>query len=112
MVVKAARAPALKPAKSKLESAARTAATPAVALGRTVARMPPGPVVPSDGRAAGFGRGRTLSLPLGAGGASPTRGEAGGGGAGGVKGSRAGGRSLPVRLPSTERSRRIRKTAT
>ena len=32
--------------------------------------------------------------------------------AGGVNGSRAGGRSLPVRFPSTARSRRIRKIAT
>jgi len=54
------------------------------------------------------GSGTTLSLPCDA---SPTRGVAGGG-AGGVNGSRAGGCSLPVRLPNTDRNRRIRKTAT
>src|SRR5882757_10224301 len=107
MVVKAARAPAVKPIGSKDGSAARMAATPAVAVGRTVARMPPGPVVESEGRCAGallVGSGTTLSLPEGPAeeGASPSRGDAVGGGAGGVNGSRAGGRSLPVRLPSTE----------
>ena len=58
-----------------------------------------------------FGSGMTLSLPDGA---SPIRGgpAVGGGGVGGAKGSRAGGRSLPVRLPSTDRSRRIKKNAT
>src|SRR5580704_8935050 len=114
MVVKAARAPAVKPIGSKAGSAARMAATPAVAVGNTVARMPPGPVVESEGLGAGallVGSGTTLSLPDGPEGASPSRGDAVGG-AGGVNGSRAGGRSLPVRLPSTERSRRIRKTAT
>ena len=115
MVVKAARAPAVKPIGSKAGSAARMAATPAEAVGSTVARIPPGPVVDSEGLGAGalaVGSGTTLSLPdWPAAGASPTRGDAVGG-AGGVNGSRAGGRSLPVRLPSTERSRRIRKTAT
>ena len=113
MAVKAARAPPVKPIGSKLGSAARMAATPAVAVGITVARMPPGPLVALDCRGAGalaVGSGTTLSLPWLAG-ASPTRGVAVGG-AGGVNGSRAGGRSLPVRLPSTERSRRIKKTAT
>ena len=56
MVVKAARAPAVKPIGSKAGSAPRTAATPAVAVGRTVARMPPGPVVESEGRGAGGAR--------------------------------------------------------
>jgi hypothetical protein len=72
--------------------------------------MPPGPLVGEDWRGAGalfVGSGTTLSSRD----ASPTRGVAGGG-AGGVKGSRAGGCSLPVRLPRTERSRRIKKTAT
>ena len=116
MVVKAARAPPVKPIGSKLGSAVRMAATPAVAVGMTVARMPPGPLVADEGRGAGAladGSGTTLSLPWLAGCSprSPTRGVAVGG-AGGVNGSRAGGRSLPVRLPSTERSRRIKKTAT
>src|SRR5260370_16840611 len=116
MVVKAGRAPAVEPIGSNAGSAPRMAATPAVAVGRTVARMPPGPVVESEGRGAGallVGSGTTLSLPEGAAeGVSPSRGDAVGGGAGGVKGSRAGGRSLPVRLPSTERSPTTRKTAT
>ena len=74
MVVKAARAPPAKPIGSKLGSAARIAATPAVAVGMTVARMPPGALVASGGRGAGalpFGSGTTLSLPDGA---SPMRG--------------------------------------
>ena len=84
------------------------------AVGSTVERMPPGALAASGGRWLGallFGRGITLSLPDGA---SPMRGVAGcgGGGVGGEKGSRAGGRSLPVRLPSTARSRRIKKIAT
>src|SRR5258708_37273757 len=101
MVVKAARAPAVKPIGSKDGSAARIAAMPAVAVGRTVARMPPGPVVESEGRGAGallVGSGTTLSLPEGAaGGASPSRGDAVGGAGGGI-GSRAGRRSVPVRV--------------
>src|SRR5260370_23740562 len=115
MVVKAARAPAVKPIGSNAGSAERMAATPAAAVGRTVARMPPGPVVESEGLGAGallVGSGTTLSLPEGAAaGASPSRGDAVGG-AGGVKGSRAGGRSVPGRVASTARRRRVRKDAT
>ena len=114
MVVKADRAPAQKPIGSKVGSAARIAATPVAAVGNTVARIPPGPVAEEEGRGAlAEGSGTTLSLPVwpACGGASPTRGD-GVGGDGGVNGSRAGGRSLPVRLPSTDRSRRIRNTAT
>ena len=93
------------------------AATPAVAVGRTVGANAARPRWPTaTGRGAGalaFGSGTTLSLPdWPAGGASPIARRAPVGGAGGVNGSRAGGRSLPVRLPSTERSRRIKKTAT
>ena len=90
----------------------RIAATPAVAVGTTVARMPPGPLVALEGRCAGWlavGSGTTLSLPCAA--SPPLRGVAGGG-VGGANGSRAGGRSLPVRFPSTDLSRKIRKTAT
>src|SRR5204863_6555739 len=98
MVVKAARAPALKPVGSKVGSAARMAAAPGLAAGKTVARMPPGPVVASEGRGDGalaVGSGTILSLPdCPPEGASPTRGAAVGG-AGGVQGSRAGARSLP-----------------
>jgi len=104
----AERAPAAKPSGSKPASAVRTAATPALAVGRTVARMPPGPEVGWEVR-DGAGIGTTLSLPEGA--SLPMRGGVDGG-VGGVNGSRAGGRSLPVRLPRTERSRRIRNTAT
>jgi len=113
MVVKAARAPPAKPVGSNVGSAARIAATPATAFGITVERMPPGALTARGGRAAvlPFGSGITLSLPDGV---SPMRGGLAGGpgGAGGANGSRAGGRSLPVRLPSTARSRRIRKIAT
>ena len=53
-----------------------------------------------------------LALPFSA----PARAGSGdaliGGGVGGANGSRAGGRSLPVRFPSTDLSRKIRKTAT
>ena len=72
--------------------------------------MPPG--TGGDGEARGGaadGRGMTLSLPDRR---RRRRGGAGGGGVGGANGSPAGGRSLPVRLPSTERSRRIKNTAT
>ena len=66
MAVKAARAPPVKPIGSKSGSAARMAATPAVAVGMTVARMPPGPLVGEDWYGAGalaVGSGTTLSLP-------------------------------------------------
>ena len=55
MAPKAARAPAAKPSASKDGSATRMAATPAMAVGSTVARMPPGPLVGAEaaaGRAA------------------------------------------------------------
>src|SRR5260370_42055608 len=87
MVVKAARAPAVKPIGSNAGSAERMAATPAAAVGRTVARMPPGTVVESEGLGAGallVGSGTTLSLPEGAAaGGSPSRGDAVGGAGGG-----------------------------
>src|SRR5882757_10296342 len=98
MVVKAARAPPEKPSGSKLGSAARIAATPGLAVGSTVERMPPGAVTEDEGRcgagAPALGSGITLSLPDWAG-ASPIRGVLLAGGGGGVNGSLRGGRSLP-----------------
>src|SRR5918993_2015468 len=113
MAVKAARAPPVKPIGSKLGSAARMAATPAVAVGITVARMPPGPLVALDCRGAGalaVGSDTTLSLPWLAG-ASPTRGVAVGGGRGG-DGEQPRRRWWSRGVARTGRNRKIKKTAT